>query len=51
MTLGQLERLQEAIQIILDMLGEKDKQIDLIIDEFYKKMKISTNCYIQKGKG
>ena len=51
MTLGQLERLQEAIQIILDMLGEKDKQIDLIIDEFYKKMKISTNCYIQKREG
>lgn len=30
MTLGQLERLQEAIQIILDMLGEKDKEIEKI---------------------
>lgn len=28
---------------------EKDKQIDLIIDEFYKKAKISTRCYLQKS--
>ena len=30
---------------------EKDKQLDLIIEEFYKKMKISTNCYIQRKRG
>lgn len=30
-------------------LDKKDKQIDLIIDEFYKKAKISTKCYLQKS--
>lgn len=30
-------------------LDKKEKQIDLIIDEFYKKAKISTKCYLQKS--
>ena len=30
-------------------LDKKDKQIDLIIDEFYKKAKISTKCYLQES--
>lgn len=45
-------------QTVLSMLKEqqeenkkKDKIIDLIINEFYKRVKISENCYIQKSKG
>ena len=45
-------------QTVLSMLQEqqeenkkKDKIIDLIINEFYKRVKISENCYIQKSKG
>lgn len=44
-------------QTVLSMLKEqqeenkkKDKIIDLIINEFYKRVKISENCYIQKSK-
>lgn len=32
-----------------DLIKQKDKQIDLIIDEFYKKAKISTKCYLQES--
>lgn len=32
-------------------LEKKDKIIDLIINEFYKRVKISENCYIQKSRG
>lgn len=44
-------------QTVLSMLKEqqeenkkKDKIIDLIINEFYKRVKINENCYIQKSK-
>ena len=44
-------------QTVLSMLKEqqeenkkKDKIIDLIINEFYKRVKISENCYIQKNR-
>lgn len=46
----------QAIDTVLTLITklqkeneEKDKQIDLIIDEFYKKAKISTRCYLQKS--
>ena len=49
---------KEYIDTVLNLITklqeeneEKDKAIDLIIEEFYKKMKISTNCYIQRKKG
>ena len=32
-------------------LEKKDKIIDEIIDEFYKKTKISTNCFMQRKRG
>lgn len=48
----------QDIETVLSMLQEqqeenkkKDKIIDLIINEFYKRVKISENCYIQKSKG
>lgn len=48
----------QDIDTVLSMLKEqqeenkkKDKIIDLIINEFYKRVKISENCYIQKSKG
>lgn len=48
----------EVYDVVLNLITrlekeneEKDKQIDIIIDELYKKMKISTNCYIQKRSG
>lgn len=48
----------QDIDTVLSMLQEqqeenkkKDKIIDLIINEFYKRVKISENCYIQKSKG
>lgn len=34
MTLIQLERLQEAIEVVLNMLEEKDKQIELMAKAF-----------------
>lgn len=45
-------------QTVLNLIQEqqeenkkKDKIINLIINEFYKRAKISENCYIQKSKG
>lgn len=47
----------QDIDTVLSMLQEqqeenkkKDKIIDLIINEFYKRVKINENCYIQKSK-
>lgn len=44
-------------QTVLNLIQEqqeenkkKDKIIDLIINEFYKRVKINENCYIQKSK-
>lgn len=58
MHIEQLKTLQGDIETVLSMLQEqqeenkkKDKIIDLIINEFYKRVKISENCYIQKSKG
>lgn len=57
MHIEQLKTLQEDIGTVLSMLQEqqeenkkKDKIIDLIINEFYKRVKINENCYIQKSK-
>lgn len=57
----KIQKADELIEIqetVLSMLKEqqeenkkKDKIIDLIINEFYKRVKISENCYIQKSKG
>lgn len=53
----KIQKADELIEIqetVLSMLKEqqeenkkKDKIIDLIINEFYKRVKISENCYIQ----
>lgn len=43
-----LEMLNKGWQIELE---KKNKIIDLIINEFYKRVKISKNCYIQKLRG
>lgn len=58
MHIEQLKTLQGDIETVLSMLKEqqeenkkKDKIINLIINEFYKRAKISENCYIQKSKG
>lgn len=37
--------------VVQKEIEKKDKIIDLIINEFYKRAKISKNCYIQKSKG
>lgn len=58
MIIEEFKTLQEDIETVLNMIKEKDKkiekkekQIDLIINEFYKRVKISKNCYIQKLRG
>ena len=60
MHIEQLKTVQGDIETVLSMLQEqqeenkkKDKIIDLIINEFYKRVKINENCYIQiqKSKG
>ena len=43
-----LEMLAKGYEIELE---KKDKIINLIINEFYKRVKISKNCYIQKTRG
>lgn len=39
--------LKEAMTTVLAELEKKDKIIDLIVKEFYKKTHISTKCYLQ----
>ena len=38
-----------AIESALNLLEKKDKIIDLIVKELYKKAHISTKCYLQKS--
>ena len=48
---GQFKKQEKEIKKLQKENEERDKQLDLIIEEFYKKMKISTNCYIQRKRG
>lgn len=44
-----LNNTREAIETVLNLLEKKDKIIDLIVKELYKKAHISTKCYLQKS--
>lgn len=53
---GEAKRLFEAIMKIVNerdlyksMLEEKDKVIDLLVRELYKKAHICTRCYLQES--
>lgn len=37
----------ESLDLVLSVLKEKDKQIELLIRELYKRTHISTKCYLQ----
>ncbi len=45
----KLENGDVAIELALNLLEKKDKIIDLIVKELYKKAHISTKCYLQKS--
>lgn len=45
----EIEKYKSLYDRALSDLVKAEKQIDLIIDEFYKKAKISTRCYLQKS--
>ena len=46
---GETDKYKALYERALSDLVKADKQIDLIIDEFYKKAKISTKCYLQES--
>lgn len=46
---SEIEKYKALYKRALSDLVKADKQIALIIDEFYKKAKISTKCYLQKS--
>lgn len=49
---NQSKDIKKAVDYTFELnkeIDKKDKQIDLIIDEFYKKAKISTKCYLQES--
>ena len=51
-TIVNVEDIDTVLSVLKEKdaeIEEKDKQIDLIIDEFYKKAKISTKCYLQES--
>ena len=49
--LNKYSLYKKEFKTLNEQLKNKDKIIDLIINEFYKRAKISENCYIQKSKG
>lgn len=49
--LNKYSLYKKEFKTLNEQLKNKDKIIDLIINEFYKRSKISENCYIQKSKG
>ena len=44
-----VENQEQKIVKQQEEIKKKDKQIDLITDEFYKKAKISIKCYLQES--
>lgn len=46
---AEIEKYKALYKRALSDLVKADKQIALIIDEFYKKAKIGTKCYLQKS--